>query len=181
MCNKSPGVHVLVSNNSEVKTCRENIVRPFSLSKVSPFYVRKTRNNIFFVFSAEIWFNTFVHQKNLILGKLIGKCGNFSWQRLPHETTVFSRQSNKCIHSNPTGAAVAHFLWPVFSTFGRIVLHLTNGNLGWARNRPPIAQVVAEDITEKNAKPQIDWHWLKTWLTVPSVSKIGNPRSPQRR
>ena len=89
----------------------------------------------------------------------------------------FLWQIKRCVSFQSNRSHRSAFLWPILTTFGRIILHLAKGSFGWTINRPPITQVVAEDIAVKNVKPQIDRQWPNSWRKVrpvPSLSKIEN-------
>ena len=86
--NKSACVHVLGSKNSKVKTGRENIVRSFFVSTISPFYVRKT-GSLFFVFFCGNMMQYLRPPKGFEPWKSSLKSWSFARQWLPHESSIF--------------------------------------------------------------------------------------------
>ena len=93
----------------------------------------------------------------------------------------FLGQIRKCVTFQSNRNRRSAFFVTVFDHIRYHYTSLTNCSLGWTTNRPPIAQVVAEDFAVKNAKSQIDWQWPKAWFRVSSFSKIENHYLPSKK
>ena len=135
-------------------------MRLFSVSTISPFHVKETRNFFFVLLCGNMVQclrlpKEFEPRKSNLeeweFLSTLAASWNYRWSRQIRECVSF--QSNRSHHST--------LLWQILTTYGRTILHLTNCSLEWTMNHPLIAQVAAENLTVKNAKPQIDWHWPK--------------------